>query len=267
MPGLVDRMTKEGDDYTQARRAFSVLLSQHGNAMFFVSRYVGGMQTSRSHKGDKDAKPPQRIVDPKLQRDALALLEEQVLSEKPFQFPPEIYNYLSTTSWSHWGLHGTSRKDFPVHDAVLMWQERILGQLLSPVTLERMHDSELKVAADADILTTAELIERLTKSVFSEVEAVKEGEFNNRKPAITSLRRNLQRSYLSSISTIAMGNGGVPNDCQTIAYAELGALDGRIKGLLTNGNAKLDSYTRAHLQETSSRIQKVLEARLSLSRP
>lgn len=267
IPGLVDRMTKEGDDYTQARRAFSVLLSQHGNAMYFASRYVGGMQLSRSHKGDKEARPPQRMVDVKQQRDALGLLEEQVLSEKPFAFPPEIYNFLATTSWSHWGLHGSGRKDFPVHDAVLQWQERIIGQLLSPVTLERMHDAELKVAADADVLTTAELIERLTKSVFSEVDSVKEGEFTNRKPAINSLRRNLQRSYLSTISTIAMGNGGVPADCQTIAYAELGNLDGRIKALLVNANAKLDSYTRAHLQETSSRIGKVLEAKLALSRP
>jgi hypothetical protein len=267
MPGLVDRMTKEGDDYTQARRAFSILLSQHGNAMYFASRYVGGMHVSRSHKGDKDAKPPQRMVDPKVQRDALGLLEEQVFSEKPFAFAPETYNFLASTAWNHWGLHGSARKDFPVHDAILQWQERIIGQLLSPVTLERMHDAELKVAPDADVLTTAELIERLTKSIFSEVDTVKVGEFTNRKPAISSLRRNLQRSYLSTIGSMAMGNNGAPNDCETIAYAELGALDGRIKALLANGNAKLDSYTRAHLQETSSRIGKVLEAKLALSRP
>lgn len=268
IPGLVERMTKDGDDYTQSRRAFSVLLSQHGNAMYFASRYVGGMNISRSHKGDKDAKPPHQMIDPQRQRDALALLEEQVFSEKPFAFPAEIYNFLATTSWSHWGLHGSSsRKDFPVHDAVLMWQERILGQLLSPVTLARMHDAELKVSADAETITTAELIERLTKSIFSEVETVTEGEFTNRKPAISSLRRNLQRSYLSTIGSIAMGNRSVPNDCQTIAFAELGALDGRIKGLLANDKAKLDSYTRAHLQETSSRIEKVLDARLTLSRP
>ena len=130
-----------------------------------------------------------------------------------------------------------------------------------------MHDSELKVAPETDVLTTAELIERLTKAVFSEVDAVKEGEFNNRKPAINSLRRNLQRSYLSSISNIAMGNSDVPEDCQTIAYAELSSLDSRIKALLANGNAKLDSYTKAHLLETSTRIQKVLDAKLTLSRP
>jgi len=133
--------------------------------------------------------------------------------------------------------------------------------------LERMHDAELKVSPDVDTLTTAELIERLTKAVFAEVDGMKQGEYTNRKPAINSLRRNLQRSYLSAISSLAMGNSSAPNDCQTIAYAELGALDGRIKGLLGNGNVKLDSYSRAHLQETSNRIQKVLDARLTLSRP
>ena len=31
-----------------------------------------------------------------------------------------------------------------------MWQENILDQLLSPFTLERLHDSELKVPDDKD---------------------------------------------------------------------------------------------------------------------
>jgi hypothetical protein len=64
-----------------------------------------------------------------------------------------------------------------------------------------------------------------------------------------------------------MGNSGAPADCQTIAYAELGALHGRIEGLLKNDKVKLDSYSRAHLQETASRIQKVLDASLNLSSP
>ena len=208
-----------------------------------------------------------RLVDTKYQRDCLALLEEQVFSEKPFLFPPEIYNFLASNTWNHWGLHGgVVRKDYPVHDAILMWQERILGQLLSATILERLHDTELKAAPEADVLTTAELIERLNKAIFAELDTIKEGEFTNRKPAINSLRRNLQRTYLSAICNLAMGNNGGPQDCQTIAFAELTSLDARIKQLLA-GNVKLDSYTRAHLQESSSRIQKSLDARLLLRSP
>ena len=63
-----------------------------------------------------------------------------------------------------------------------------------------------------------------------------------------------------------MGRTFAPEDCQTIAYAELASLKGRIDGLLAK-NVKLDSYSRAHLQESASRIEKVLDARLSLFGP
>jgi hypothetical protein len=132
-----------------------------------------------------------------------------------------------------------------------------------------MHDAELKASPDADVVTTAELLDRLTKSIFSDVEGLKEGEYSNRKPAISSLRRNLQRSYLKTLSQMAMGNSSAPQDCQTVAYLQLGDLQAKIKKVLENGEmtGKLDTYSRAHLQESSARIQKVLDARLSLNSP
>ena len=157
--------------------------------------------------------------------------------------------------------------------------------MFSTTTLNRIHDAELKLPANADCFTTAELIERVTKAIFSEVDTIKEGDFNNRKPAIGSLRRNLQRSYLRRISNIAMDRSApvdretfeayanqrlsvprIPDDCQTVAFAELESLKARIDQLLKS-NVKFDSYSRAHLQESSSRIQKVLDARLALASP
>ena len=269
LPGLVERVTKEGDDYTQARRVFNILLSQRGQALQFASRYVGGLKTSRSHRGDKDGKMPVVLVDAKTQRDVLALLDESVFSDKPYQFSPELYNSLGWSNWNHWGTEGPARKDMGVHDMVLQWQDRVISQLLSPTTLDRLHDGEMRAAPDVDVLTTAELIERLTKSIFSEVETIKEGDYTARKPAISSLRRNLQRSYLKRLSQMAMGNSGAPQDCQTIAYDQLSRLSQRMNALLQNGAvaAKLDPYSRAHLQESKDRIQKALEAKLSLSAP
>lgn len=269
LPGMVERVTAEGDDYTQARRVFNILLAQRGQALYFASRYVGGLKTSRSHRGDKDGKVPVGLVDAKTQRDVLGLLEENVFSDKPYQFAPELYNSLGWSNWNHWGKEPASRKDFGVHDTVLMWQERVIDQLIGSVTLERLHDGEMRVAPEADVLTTSELIERLTKSIFSEVETIKEGDYSARKPAISSLRRNLQRSYLKSLSRLAMGNSGAPQDCQTIAYDQLSRLSQRMNALLQNGAvaAKLDPYSRAHLQESKDRIQKVLEAKLSLNAP
>ena len=54
LPHVVEDMTKDGDGYQRARRAFSILLARHGEAMFAASRYVGGLYVSRSHKGDAE---------------------------------------------------------------------------------------------------------------------------------------------------------------------------------------------------------------------
>jgi hypothetical protein len=261
-PGVIDEMTEDGEGYQQARRAFGILLGTHGRAMFLASRYIGGLHISRSHKGDKDAPPPFKIVSAAEQREALEILEKQVFSDEPFCFPPDLYSHLAPTYWSHWGSEYTDRADYPAHEVILMWQERILSKLLSSLTLARLHDAELKVSADEDALTVAELIERLTGAIFAETETVKSGEFTNRKPAISSLRRNLQRKHLDCLADLALGRSGAPEDAQTIAYAELSALQVRIDKLLER-DVKLDSYSRAHLQETTDRIEKVLDAHIT----
>jgi hypothetical protein len=266
-PKVIEEVTKEGDGYERARRAFGVLLSNHGQAMYFASRYVGGLYLSRNHKGDANFKAPVSVVEAAKQREALALLEEQIFSDKPFNFPPDFYNHLASSKWNHWGTMSPLRADLPVHEVIAMWQDRILSQLLSSLTLERLHDSELRVPADQDALTTAEVIERLTKAIFAETETLQAGEFTNRKPAVSSLRRNLQRNYLKRLSQLALGESGAPQDCQTIAYYQLGQLGGRMETLLKKGEVKLDSYSRAHFEESTARIHKVLDAKISLPTP
>lgn len=260
-PGIVEKVVKEGDGYERARQAVSVLLHSHAQAMFFAARFVGGTYVNRDHRGDANGKAPFIVVEAVKQREAMKLLEDNVFNDKPFQFPPELYGYLAPTRWDHWGSPVPSRTDYPAHEVVAMLQDRILEKLLSSLTLTRLHDAELKVPSDQDAFTAAELIERLTKTVFAEVEAAPAGEFSNRKPAISSLRRNLQRRYLKQLASVALGDTYAPEDCQTVANMELERLEGRIKTALAGG-AKLDSYTQAHLQDSAKRIRKVLDAQL-----
>jgi hypothetical protein len=265
-PGIVDKVTKEGDGYQRARQAFGVLLGNYGQSMFVASRFVGGLELTRSHKGDEKAKAPVEVVSAEKQREALKLVEETMLSDKPFEFPPELYNHLAASRWSHWGVSEPLRTDYAAHEVILMWQQRVLDQLLSSLTLERLHDSELKVEKDKDAFTTAELLDRLTKSIFSEVDKLPDGKFTNRNAAISSIRRNLQRTYVKRLSQIALGNSGAPEDCQTVAYLQLDGLHDRIEKLLED-RKDLDTYTQAHLRETGDRIEKVLDARLTFTRP
>jgi hypothetical protein len=252
-------LPNDGDGYQKARQAFNILLGRHGQVMFAASRYVGGLEVSRSHKGDEKAPQPLVVVPAKKQREALELVETEVFSDKPFGFPPELYSYLASSQWDHWGVEPIERTDYPAHDVILMWQDRILSKLMSPLTLARIHDSELKVPEDEDVLTTAELLESLTDSVFAETDDFKSGEYTARKPAISSLRRNLQRAYLERLSRLAMGQTSAPEDCETVAFVELKDLQGRI-GTILAGEFELDVYSHAHLEETSAKIGKVLDA-------
>lgn len=272
MPLIADRLTK-GDaadgspGYQRVRQAFGVLLSAHGQAMYVASRLIGGLSVSRSHKGDANAPPPFTVVSAQQQRDALALLESQMFAAGPFTFSPEILNQLAATRWLHWGTRPVDRDDYPIHDVVLLWQGRVLGRLLEPVTLARIRDSELKVSADQDVLTTAELFERLSKAILSEIDAVGPGEYTNRKPAVPSLRRGLQRAYVSRLAELALLPGSSLPDAQAVARLQLERLDGSIDTALAKPDVKLDDVTRAHLRDLQSRIDAVLDADVQLSRP
>jgi hypothetical protein len=263
-PDFLDRSVKDGEGYQKARQTFGVLLSKYGSAMFFTARNVGGIDISRSHKGDKEAKAPFTVIEAKKQRESVDLLAANVFSEKPFQFPPSVYNYLASSRWSHWGVKEPRRIDYAIHDTIAMWQDRVLSQLMSPLTLERLYDSELRVPADQDAFTVAELVRKLNAAIFSEVETIKEGEFTERKPAINSLRRNLQRNYLERLAKLSMGQTDAPNDCRSVARMELKNLHNSIDSLLKK-ELKLDAYSRAHLQESSAYIEKVLNAELNLN--
>ncbi len=263
---LIDQMTEEGEGYQRVRRAFNILLSMKGSAMHFAARFIGGLYTHRDHRGDPDARPPFVVVEPKKQREALTLLEKEVFAPDAYDFPPNLYNHLAPSKWNHWGVDHLKRADYPVHEIILNWQDQILSQLLSSTTLDRLLDSELKVPVGEDAFTAAELLERLTGSVFQETEKLNAGKFTNRKPAILSLRRSLQRKYLERLANLAMGNTAAPDDCQAVAYLELDALEARIRQVLS-GKAQLDTYTKAHLTESAERIRKVREARFQLTRP
>lgn len=272
MPVIADRMTQKDADgrvpgYERVRQAFGVMLSSYGQAMHMAARLIGGVATSRSHKGDANARPPFAVVPPAKQREALELLERQMFAAQPFSFPPELYNQLMATRWSHWGSESVDREDYPVHDVILMWQDRVLGRLLDPLTLDRIRDGELKLPADQDAFTTAELLDRLTKSIMAEVDAAGPGDFTNRKPAIVSLRRGLQRAYVSRLSELVLGTSGGPPDAQAIAAMQLRGLDTRIEAVLARDDVKLDDYSRAHLVDLAARIKKALDARLELPRP
>jgi hypothetical protein len=191
-----------------------------------------------------------------------------MFSAKPFSFPPELYNELAASRWSHWGADEVDREDYPVHDTILLWQDRVLGRLLDPRILERIRDSELKVTGDAEPFTTAELFDRLSAAIMAEARELPaaDAEFSAAKPAVPSLRRGLQRAYVTRLAGIALAGGAGNPDAQALAEDQLRTIDADIAKRLDAG-AKLDAASRAHLLAIHSRIGKVLDAGIELPRP
>ncbi|MSR60418.1 MAG: DUF5117 domain-containing protein [Planctomycetaceae bacterium] len=272
---VVERAVPEGEGYQRARQAFGMLFGEYWRTLSFVSRFPGGIYVHRDHKGDPNARPPFKAVEAVKQREAMKLIVDSAFNLPPLP-PPEVMNSLASTRWSHWGLREPSRLDYPIHDTIGRMQGRILSQLLSASTMSRLHDSELKQAADVDTYTLAEHLRSLVDGVFTEWrDAAKPGEYTNRKPYVSSVRRNLQRMGLKDLAglinappggqfiiLLGGGAGGVPEDARTLVRMHLSDLDKQITSLLAAADVKLDDYSKAHLLDSQERIHKVLQAQV-----
>jgi hypothetical protein len=100
----------------------------------------------------------------------------------------------------------------------------------------------------------------------TEVTTVGPGAYTVRKPAIASLRRGLQRAYVSRLCGLVLGTAA-PADAQAVAAARLRDLSSSIKALLAKNDVRLDDYTRAHLVDLDARITKTLDATVVAPRP
>lgn len=272
---VVERAVADGDGYQRARQAFGILLAEYWRTLSFVARYPGGIYVHRDHKGDTNGRPPFKPVEAVKQRDAMKLLSEAAFNLPPLP-PPDVLNSLASTRWSHWGMREPRRLDYPVHSQIEQFQAMILTQLLSTSTLNRLYDGELKESAEGDAYTLAEHLRSVVESIFTEWrDAPKPGEYNNRKPYITSIRRNLQRTALKRLAglinappmsgfIIILGGsaGGIPEDARTLVRLHLSELDKQISVLLGAQNVKLDDYSKAHLLDSQERIRKLLQAQV-----
>jgi hypothetical protein len=260
---------KDGTSYDRLRRLFDMFLAEYSRVAHQAARFVGGQYMRRDHKGDPSARPPIEVVPAAKQREALDFLAETVLSDKDFHFPPDLLSKLAAGRWRHWGSDAMdSQLDFPLHDRIAGVQWLTLFQLLNPFTMNRIYDAELKVSADEDTVTVPEVMNKLVSSIWSELDAKGSTDGgSDRKPMISSVRRSLQRQHLQMMTTIILAErgDGIAADVQAVAALTLKELSERIGPVLDDGTKKLDDFTRAHLDESKSRIDRALDAKYELS--
>ncbi|HEX7119078.1 MAG TPA: zinc-dependent metalloprotease [Longimicrobiales bacterium] len=254
-PTLPSHVLEDNARYAELTDAYRTLLSEYGRALATAVKYIGGQYQYRDHVGDPDARPPFVNVPKSRQREALEFLRTHAFDEDAFALPREVLARFGANRWSHWGETNTwdGRIDFPLLEQVLGLQTSLLEQLTNAFVFARIRDAELKYGAGA-VLTVPELMEGLTRSIWSEV-------WSGGARPIPAIRRDLQRAYLDRMTEILVTPPSrMPADARAVARMRLVDLERRIAARV--GARGLDDYTRAHLLESRARIAKALEAGL-----
>ena len=266
--GLLKDVTKWAiqpeDSQSYLREVFLTLFYERTSNYGYVSRLIGGQYYNRNHPGQKGAKPAMELVDPKVQRAALDEMAKTVFSDDYYKIDPALLKNLVPDRNDDWTATAADRIDFPVHTLILNAQNQALRALVDPTVMQRIYDAELKSDAK-DKFTAAELLQRVDGMIWGDLKP-SDKTYTNAEPMISSIRRNLQKQQVEYLLASADAEPGriLSVDLQSLVRFDLRELSDRIGNLIdkskADGKSRLDLATRAHLTETKSRIDRVLEA-------
>lgn len=245
--------------YYEATDLFQSYFFQYARALAPTVKYIGGQHQYRDHVGDPEGRMPFVPVSRDEQVEALDMIISHAFEPEALDLPQEVYRQFGANRWSHWGSSMTygGRIDYPLHRTMLGIQESLMDQLLDPTRLARIRDTEAKFGAE-NTVTIPELMGRLTHAIWQEV-------WSAPGRNVDSNRRDLQRVHLEAMISIVTESGEeMPADAKSVARMQLKDLSARLDSRLSPPTYEFDDYTRAHLEESRARIDKALEAGLSL---
>jgi len=247
---------RDDRSFYEERLAFLSMQRQYQRASLLAVKYIGGLYTSRSHRGQAGAVPPIRPVSRDDQRRAFAALAEHVFSSRAMRFPPELMANLGPNNFVERGATELSvRPDFPVSDYVAALQDGVMFQLFSPDTLGRITDQQLRDAHPGGSMSEADLFGWMQAAVWTD-RSLQAG-------SIDVLQRSLQRRWTNYLIAVALAPSflvdalGFPSDTAPLARYELRRLDEHLTtALRRNGQ---DVATRAHLEDMHDRVRHALD--------
>ncbi|HAO00107.1 MAG TPA: hypothetical protein DCQ98_22910 [Planctomycetaceae bacterium] len=260
---ILEHYVKAGDSWSKAREGYELTLRTQVGATSMMAGWIGGTFVNRDKKGDPNGRAPLEVVPVEQQREALKFILETNFRDEVYGLTPDLLRHMTADKWMDDAMGASQSPAWPIHDRIMGIQASTLTSLMNPSTLRGVYDNEFRVAPDQDALTLPELMQTIQTEVWSELGAIGDQQFTARQPAISSLRRNLQREHLSRLIDLMLeGNGSnaAYKPIATLALVQLQGLKDRIDGTVGGAGDKLDPYTRAHLVEASMRIAKAVDA-------
>lgn len=265
---ILDKYVEDGDSWARARRGYNITLGQHINSVSMMANWLGGTFQSRAKKGDPGDLEPLTPVPAEQQRAALNFVINNTFYDDAFGLSPELLRKMTTDKWWDGGGTGSLFEEpaFPVHDRIRGIQASAMTMVLNPTTLNRVYNNEFHVDADEDYITLAEVMKTIKDAAWSELSDKPSGDFTDRKPMISSLRRGLQSQHVDRL--ISLSNRGFPGASgaalSNVANLQLRELRQEIDKAVKAGG--MDTYTKAHLVDASDRIERALEAQYTRTR-
>jgi hypothetical protein len=252
LAALLDRPYRgDARSYADLRQSLFTILNNELSTADLAAHYVGGIYTSRSHRGQAGGVAPFESIPKPQARRAFDLLQRYVFSARAFDYSPNVLNELEGPRFGfHWDSTALVRQDFPFREIVAEVQDQAIATIFSPPNLARIADQQLK-ARPGETMTLGDLFRWMNAAVYDDLGA----------RSIAPVHRDLQRRYADLMTAIAvlpsfaLDAYGLPRDVQAEARATLRDLDRRLPAALA---AARDPATHAYLEELRSRVSGVL---------
>jgi uncharacterized protein DUF4953/uncharacterized protein DUF5117 len=267
---ILDRSVKEGDSWERTRRAYQSVLGQQIRNVMTAANWIGGTYTYRDRVGTTD-RDPLKPVSADEQRRALKLVMEQTFNDEAYALNEDLLTKMTVDRWIDQGARAfVSEETYNIHDTIQGIQNLALTLVLNPTTLRRVYDNEFLIDSEQDAFTLAEMMESISKSVWSELgEKGAHTRHSARNPMISSLRRDLQSMYVDRLIDLSLPDampGAAAKPIADLAQWHLGMIAQNIGNTLEEGNSSLDPYTASHLAAVKKRIEAALKAQFIFNR-
>jgi uncharacterized protein DUF4953/uncharacterized protein DUF5117/uncharacterized protein DUF5118 len=222
--------THPGEPYEDLDELYGRVLGQWSLEMNHVAAIVGGFNSQEKHVGQ------QGVLFTPIPKDrqtrAVQFLNANAFRTPSWLISPDILRRIEPVG---------------VIDRIGTGQRRVLNALLSTVRVERLVEQE---ALDGDTAyRPTDFLADVRRGIWSEV-------YGDGPITVDAYRRNLQRSYVETLSDRINGRQATADDARAFFRGELKTLDGDIKTVLSRVN---DRTTRLHLEDIQTQIARALD--------
>ncbi|HMO45656.1 MAG TPA: zinc-dependent metalloprotease [Rubrivivax sp.] len=236
--------------YAVLRRSLAYAIADAGRAVGVLVRQIGGVRTLRDHPGS--GRDPLQPADAATQRAALDLIARHVLAIDGLAVTPTLQRRLAP-DFDDRGDNPALATDYPVPQRLLDLQRMVLSQLLSDAVAARILDSVGKADRPQAAFQLAELYQRLSRDVWSELHS---------GGNISATRRELQRDHVNRVATALLRPSPQARaDARSLLRQQALWLQAQLDKSLKRPQP-LDAATRAHLQDSADTLAQALGAKL-----